>query len=142
MARSLSLCSPGFRILQDATLEQIFQTCQEARPCLETVECGNHKILIFSTSLSNVLDGQACLLSARPDSYQSQGSSSLTHPQVGIPGKAHVMTASDSLCSLSMAPVKQKSSRCQSRANCPTSPYWKQESIHSLPTVPHKPVVY
>lgn len=49
-------------------------------PSLETVECSNHEILIFSTPLSNVLDGQACLLSARPDSYQSQSSSSLTHP--------------------------------------------------------------
>lgn len=49
-------------------------------PSLEIVECGNHEILIFYTSLSNVLDGQACLLSARPDSYQSQSSSSLTHP--------------------------------------------------------------
>lgn len=45
-------------------------------------------------------------------------------------------TAFKSLCSLSMAPVKWENSRCQSIGNCPTAPYWKQEGVHSLSTVP------
>lgn len=45
-------------------------------------------------------------------------------------------TAFKSLCSLSMVPVQWKNSRCQSIGNCPTAPYWKQEGIHSLSTVP------
>ena len=107
----------------------------QAVSSLRTGKCGHHEIVISSTSLSKMLNGQGLGPSSTSRRFLSKPKSLHSDPSLRRnPQQGPCDIIQQSVFSL--YGTKRKSNRYQSINNGPTSPYRKQERIHSLPSVP------